>query len=66
MATQKYCKILRGVIEVLRADQVDLEPFVRNPGVPDNFVALGPGALVNLPADEADRLAALKIVEILP
>jgi hypothetical protein len=55
----KYCKVLRGSVElpVLDADGNQVWP---------QTIKISEGELCDLPADLADRLAALKIVEILP
>jgi hypothetical protein len=60
LATEKYCKVLRGSIEAPRLDVAGDKT-----AWPDHLKVCE-GELVTLEADLADRLAALKIVEILP
>jgi hypothetical protein len=59
MAT-KYCKILRGSIEI---------PILDGDGLPMAFpqtIKIVEGELADLPADLADQLSRLGIVEIQP
>jgi hypothetical protein len=62
--TTKTCKVLKGSIEVPR-DSLGHRPLFDRQGHAVN-PGVHPGELVDLEADEADRLAALKIVEIMP
>jgi hypothetical protein len=67
----KRCKILRGSIDVPRlADDggasLGHKPLFGRSGHPVHFSQGYPGELITLPADEATRLAAAGIVEILP
>jgi hypothetical protein len=66
----KRVKVLRGTVEVPRSvdshiSGIEHHPLFGRAGHPGHFSQAMPGELVNLPADEADRLAAVGVVEIM-
>jgi hypothetical protein len=69
--TTKRCKILRGSIDIprLAADagaSLAHRPLFGRAGHPGHFSQVYPGEVCNIPSLEADRLAGLGIVEIMP
>jgi hypothetical protein len=66
----KRVKILRGTVDVPRPADAPTglahRPLFGRSGHPGHFAQVYPGELVNLPAAEADRLAGLGLVEIMP
>jgi hypothetical protein len=69
MTTKKRCKVLKGSIDVPRLAvagySLEHRPLFGRSGHPVHFSQGYPGEVVTLPADEAIRLAAAGIVQIM-
>jgi hypothetical protein len=62
----KRVRVLAGSVDAPIGDNPDFAPFQIRDGHNPDFVQAYPTEEVNLPADEADRLAGLGRVEVLP